>query len=254
MKTTLAATLALLLWCGTAQAGLLDVLGLGRKSTNQVTGVASLPQDQVVLALKEALDKGVQQAVAQLGRSNGFLTNLNVRIPMPEQLRAMEKTLRSLRQDRLADEFVSTMNHAAEQAVPEAAGVFADAVRKMTFEDARSILAGTTNAATQYFRRATETNLHARFLPIVQEATARTGVTAAYKRLTERASTTALGSLGRSLFGSDLVDVDAYVTTKALDGLFVMVAAEEQRIRENPAARTSALLQQVFGAVARQSR
>jgi hypothetical protein len=144
------------------------------------------------------------------------------------------------------------MNHAAEQAVPAAAAVFADAIKSMSIEDARAILMGTNNAATQYFRRTTETNLFARFLPIVKKATDQTGVTSTYKRLMQKAeAVNAFGSLGRSLLGAVDVDVDAYVTSKALDGLFAMVAEEEKRIRENPAARTSALLRKVFGAAAK---
>jgi hypothetical protein len=210
---------------------------------------ASLSQDQVVQGLKEALGRGVQQAVGRLGHEGGFLTNLNVKIPMPEKLRSVEKTLRVLKQDKLADEFVTTMNHAAEQAVPEAAGVFGDAIKGMSIADAKTILTGTNNAATRYFRRTTETNLYAKFLPIVKKATDQTGVTASYKQLMEKAeSANPFGSFGRSALGSESMDVDAYVTNKALDGLFKMVAEEEKRIRENPAARTTALLRQVFGA------
>ena len=257
MKTffSFSVLLTLLASPGTARAGLLDFLGLGKKSTNQSTALpaslgASLSQEQVIQGLKEALGKGVQQAVSQLGRDNGFLTNLNVRIPMPEKLQTVEKTLRALKQDKLADDFVNTMNHAAEQAVPQAAGVFGDAIKEMSIEDARGILTGTNNAATQYFRRTTETNLFEKFLPIVKKATDQTGVTSAYKQLMEKAGGGgALGSFGRSLLGVESVDVDAYVTNKALDGLFKMVAEEEKRIRENPVARTSALLQKVFGAV-----
>ncbi len=254
MKAFLTISLAFLIPLGTARAGLLDILGLGKSSTNQGASVttgagAALTQDQVIQGLKEALGKGVQQAVSKLGHEDGFLTNLNVKIPLPEKLRTAEKTLRALKQDKLADDFVNTMNRAAEQAVPEAAGVFADAVKKMTIEDARSILAGTNNAATQYFRRTTETNLYARFLPIVKKATDQTGVTSAYKQLMEKAGGgSALGSFGRSLLGPESIDVDGYVTNKALDGLFKMVAEEEKRIRENPVARTSDLLKQVFGA------
>ena len=232
---------------GATHAGLLDTLGLKKKTTNETS---SLSQDQVVRGLKEALGKGVQQAVSRLGHDGGFLTNLNVKIPMPEKLRTVEKTLRALKQDTLADEFVSTMNHAAEQAVPEAAGIFGEAIKRMTIEDAKAILTGTNNAATQYLRKTTETNLFAKFLPIVKKATDQAGVTAAYKRLMEKVDAGKLfGSFGRSLLGAESVDMDAYVTNKALDGLFKMVADEEQRIRENPAARTSALLQKVFGAV-----
>ena len=203
----------------------------------------------MVQGLKEALGKGVQQAVSRLGHDGGFLTNANVRIPMPEKLRTVEKTLRVLKQDKLADDFVATMNHAAEQAVPEAAGVFADAIKGMSIADARAILTGTNNAATQYFRRTTETNLFVKFLPIVKQATEQTGVTSAYKQLMAKAEgANSFGSFGRSLLGAEDLDVDAYVTNKALDGLFTMVAAEEKLIRENPAARTRALLQKVFGA------
>ena len=255
MKPLLTITTILLVSLLSTHAGLLDALGFGKKATNETaalpTGLtASLSQDQVVQGLKEALGKGVQQAVTRLGHDGGFLTNLNVKIPMPEKLHSVEKTLRVLKQDKLADEFVTTMNHAAEQAVPEAAGVFGNAIKGMSIEDAKAILAGTNNAATQYFRKTTETNLYAKFLPIVKKATDQTGVTSSYKQLMEKAGgTSTFGSFGRSLLGDDAMDVDAYVTNKALDGLFKMVAEEEKRIRENPAARTTALLQKVFGAV-----
>ena len=256
MKALIAATLAISLSVSIDAAGILDSLGLGKKSTNLTSStsglVAGLSQDQVIEGLKEALGKGVQNAVSQLGHDGGFLTNLNVKIPMPDKLHAAEKTLRALRQDRLVDDFVNTMNHAAEQAVPEAATVFAEAVRGMSIEDAKAILTGPTNAATQYFRRATQTNLFERFLPVVKKATDQVGVTSAYKQLMEKAGGGGgFGALSRSLFQNESLDVDAYVTNKALDGLFHMIAEEEGRIRENPVARTSDLLQKVFGAVAK---
>jgi hypothetical protein len=255
MKILLSGMIALLISFEVSGASLLDSLGLGKQATNQNSASSaalnsSLSQEQVAGGLKEALGKGVQQAVSELGREGGFLKNPEVRIPMPEKMQTVEKTLRALKQDKLADDFVVTMNHAAEQAVPEAAGVFADAVKGMSIADARVILTGPTNAATQYFRRTTETNLYQKFLPIVKKATDQTGVTSTYKQLMEKAgSGSALGSLSRSLFGEESVDVDAYVTNKALDGLFKVIAQEEARIRQNPAARTSELLQKVFGAV-----
>jgi hypothetical protein len=171
---------------------------------------------------------------------------------MPEQLHSVERSLRFLGQDKLADEFVATMNHAAEQAVPEAAGEFTSAIKSMSIEDAKSILVGTNNAATQYFRRTTETNLFERFLPIVKRATDQTGVTSSYKQLVEKVqSADVFGGIGKSLLTNESVDLDQYVTHKALDGLFQVVGEEEKRIRENPVARTSDLLQQVFGAIAR---
>ncbi|HOC57521.1 MAG TPA: DUF4197 domain-containing protein [Verrucomicrobiota bacterium] len=257
MKTRITLTLTLLVCLTSARAGLLDALGFGKKATTNEAGLpaaltSSLSQEQVAQGLKEALGKGVQQAVSRLGHDGGFLTNPAVRIPMPEKLRTAEKALRVLKQDKLADEFVTTMNQAAEQAVPAAAGVFGQAVQGMSLADARAILAGTNNAATQYFRRATETNLHKQFLPIVKQATDQAGVTSAYKRLVGQAGTaSAFGSVGRSLLGAESMDVDAYVTDKALEGLFQIVAEEEKRIRENPAARTTEVLQKVFGAVTR---
>ncbi|HEY5913874.1 MAG TPA: DUF4197 domain-containing protein [Verrucomicrobiae bacterium] len=257
MKSLLIVSLVSLFLVAPAGAGVLDFLGLGKRSTNEPAASTAglglpLSQAQMIQGLKEALGKGVQQAVSRLGCENGFLTNLNVKIPMPEKLQTVEKTLRALKQDKLADDFVNTMNHAAERAVPQAAGVFTDAIRQMSFTDAKTILTGTNNAATQYFRRTTETNLFEKFLPIVKQATDQTGVTSSYKRLMEKAGGgSPFGSFGRSLLGAEAMDVDAYVTNKALDGLFKMVADEEKRIRENPIARTSDVLQRVFGAVSK---
>lgn len=171
---------------------------------------------------------------------------------MPETLQKVERTLRTLRQDKLADEFVATMNRAAEQAVPAAAAVLGDAVKQMTLADAKAILTSTNNAATAYFRRTSETNLHQRFLPIVQKATEKAGVTGAYKKMTEKASFG--GFSAASFLGQDATDLDGYVTRKALDGLFLKIGQEEQRIRENPVARTTDLLQKVFGAVRQPAR
>jgi len=185
--------------------------------------------------------------VGLLGQTNGFLNDVSVKIPMPDTLKKVERTLRSLRQEKLADDFVTTLNRAAEQAVPEAAGVLGDAVKQMTVADAKAILTSTNAAATAYFRRTSETNLHERFLPIVRKTTAEAGVTGAYKSMTEKASFG--GFSAGSFLGQDAIDLDGYVTHKALDGLFVKIALEEQRIRDNPAARTTDLLQKVFGAV-----
>lgn len=234
---------------------LLDRLGFGKsESTNSpaAAGIGStLTQDQMVGGFKEALAQGVQHAVTNLGKSDGFLKNLNVKIPMPESLQKVEKTLRTLRQDKLADEFVTTMNRAAEQAVPEAAAVLGDSVKQMSIADAKSILTGTNNAATQYFRRTSETNLYERFLPIVRKTTEQTGVTSAYKKMTAKVGggLGGLGGLGGNIPGVEMPDLDSYVTHKTLDGLFLKIAEQEKQIRENPVARTTDLLQKVFGAV-----
>lgn len=221
-------------------------LGLGKsKSTNLPAGseITALTQDQMVGGLKEALAKGVEKSVASLGKEDGFLKDLGVKIPMPDSLQRVEKTLRMLRQEKLADDFVTTMNRAAEKAVPEAGAVLGDAVKQMSISDAKGILTGTNNAATQYFRRTSETNLFTRFYPIVKKATEETGVTKAYKNMTSKA-----GFAG-SLLGQDATDIDSYVTRKTLDGLFLKIGEEEKRIRQNPAARTTDLIQKVFGTV-----
>ncbi|MBI1840426.1 MAG: DUF4197 domain-containing protein [Verrucomicrobia bacterium] len=201
--------------------------------------------------LKEALGNGVQQAVAHLGKPDGFLKDLAVMIPMPESLRKVDKSLRALGQGSVADEFLATMNRAAEQATPEAAAILGNAVKQMSIADARSILTGTNNAATQYFRRSSETNLYAHFLPIVKAATEKTGVTAAYKRMADLGAGGggfgALGGFGGSLLSKQMPDIDGYVTHKALDGLFTKISEQEKLIRENPVARSTDLLKKVFG-------
>jgi hypothetical protein len=253
------ALVCLLLLSSIAQsrAGFFDNILGSKPATNDAAGgagLAALSTDQMVGGLKDALSSGLQHAVAGLGHENGFLTNLNVKIPMPEKLQKVDSTLRAMGQEKMADDFVNTMNHAAEQAVPEAASVFADGLKQMTIADAKAILTGPDDAATQYFKRTTSTNLYVKFYPIVQAATAKTGVTKMYKELVDKASVTkSFGSFG-SAFGSavfdkDSLDIDAYVTNKALDGLFKMVADEEKQIRQNPAARTTDMLKTVFGAL-----
>ena len=225
--------------------GWLDWLGkkpeAGQAATSS-SSIGALGQEEIARGLKEALSKGAQQAVAQLGKEGGFLNNADVKIPMPPQLHEVETALRAVGQDKLADEFVATMNHAAEQAVPVAAHVFAGAITNMTVDDAKAILTGPNDSATQYFRKTSETQLHEQFLPIVKEATAKTGVTASYKNLMAQAGPMA------SFLGKDAGDIDGYVTKKSLDGLFKMIAVEEKKIRENPVARSTDLLRKVFGA------
>lgn len=236
-----------------------DIKSLLDKSTNLVPatangsggGIVALGQDEVVRGLKEALDKGIRNAIASLGQTNGFMTNVAVKIPLPEKLQKMETTLRLAGHAELADDFVVSMNRAAEQAVPVAIDVFVTAMSQMTIADGKAILSGPNDAATKYFQRTTQTNLQAKFLPLVKKATDSVGVTAKYKAMTGQFDT--LNSIG-SFFGSKkklefkLDDVDAYVTEKAMDGLFFMIAEKEKAIRQNPVARTTDLLQKVFGA------
>ena len=203
---------------------------------------AALSNEDMISGLKEALANGAQSAVNTLGLSGGFMGNSAVKIPVPEKLQGVATVLKTLGQQRYTDEFVQTMNSAAESAVPEAGAILGDAIRQMSVEDARAIVDGPQDAATQYFRRVGEQRLSAKLHPIVSAATSRAGVTSSYKSLVKQAGPAA------SMINSDALDLDGYVTNKALDGLFLMIAAEEKRIRENPAARTTELLQKVFGA------
>lgn len=207
------------------------------------SALSSLTDQEMIAGLKQALQEGTRFAVDNLGKQGGFLDNAKVRIPMPDSLSWVEKSLRTLHQDQLADDFVASMNHAAEQAVPEAAAIFGAAIQAMTVQDAKTILSGPDDAATRYFRTHTEAALTEKMRPIVTRATETAGVTASYKSMMSSA-----GGL-TSLLSGDATDLDGYVTQKTLDGLFLMVAEEEKQIRENPVARSTELLKKVFGSV-----
>ncbi|MBM4180080.1 MAG: DUF4197 domain-containing protein [Betaproteobacteria bacterium] len=257
MRTPLIALLATLflgsLHPAHAQANWLE--GLKKKweevqsapsATSGIGAAASvLSEEDMVKGLKEALSQGTRQAISSLGKDGGFLNNLDVKIPLPDELKKVEKLLRGLGQDKYADQFVASMNQAAEKAVPEAAVLFSDAIAQMSLADAKSILKGPDDAATQYFRKTSEARLKERFRPIVQAATDQAGVTSAYKSLMRQAGPAA------KLLGVQATDLDAYVEGKAVDGLFKMIAAEEQRIRKDPLARGTDLLKKVFGSLGR---
>ena len=228
------------------RAALFDFLKPKSETNSSSAVLAGLSQEQVAEGLKQALGKGVQTAITNLARPGGFLSNVQVRIPMPEKLQTVEKTLRAMKQDQYADEFVTTMNRAAESAVPEALPIFTDALKSMTIEDAKKLVSGGNDSATQFFKSKGEKQIQEKMTPVIQEATAKTGVTAAYKKLMDQAGG-ANSFLSRLNIDTSSFDVDKYVTQKASDGLFKMIAEEEKRIRENPAARTTELLQKVFG-------
>jgi hypothetical protein len=231
-----------------AHAGWLDFLkkeSASATTSNVPPAAAALSMDDMVGGLKEALAKGTEKAIANLSKTDGFLKNVDVKIPLPESLTEIERGLRVVGQQKYADEFVATMNHAAESAVTEVGPIFGDAIRQMTVADAQQILSGAEDAATTYFRKVGEERIREKIFPLVKAATAKTGVTAAYKNFIGKAGfVTALSNK------KDL-DVDAYVCQKATDGLFKMIAAEEKEIRKNPMARTTDLLKKVFGSAVR---
>jgi len=212
----------------------------------------NLPVNDIAAGLKEALAKGTTNAINSLGKEGGFSGNSKVRIPLPGKLEQVGKLARQLGQGDKVDAFELSMNRAAEQAVPQVAEIFGDAIRKMTLDDARGILTGGNHAATDFFRRVAGDALTERIRPIVAKATDSVGVTQKYKSLTSGNGGGALGGvLGALGGGSDKeaspLDLDSYVTEKTLDGLFTEIGAQEQSIRQNPAARSTDLLKKVFG-------
>lgn len=226
-----------------AQADFLEKLrGLMGEPEQSTKTTAGLSQQEMTQGVLEALSVGVKRAVEELGQTGGYLDDAQVRIPLPNQVQSVEKVVRSLGQGQYADQFIASMNRAAERAVPVATDIFLKAIQGMQLSDAQAIVSGPDNAATEYFKRHTREALHAAFLPIVQKATQETNVTAAYKQLAQQA-----GPLSGGLLKSESLDLDQYVTGKALDGLFLKLAEEEQRIRENPMARSTELLKKVFG-------
>jgi len=197
---------------------------------------------EAVSALKTALEKGARAAVEQLGREDGFYGDARVKIPLPDALKRTERTLRRFGMGSYADELVLTMNRAAEAAVPEAKQLFVDSVKKMSVQDAKGILTGGETAGTAYFKRTTSDQLKKRFLPIVKKSTAKVGLAQTYNQYAQQAA--AFG-----LVKAEDANLDNYVTQKALDGVYLMVAEEERKIRKDPVGAASSIIKKVFGAL-----
>jgi hypothetical protein len=201
---------------------------------------AQLSESDAALGVRQALERGAAAAVASLGRADGFLGNPKVRIALPGVLDDAAKLLRATGQGHRVDELVTAMNRAAEAAVPEAKGLLVAAVKAMSIEDARQIVGGGADAATQFFARKTREPLGARFLPIVTKATERVKLAEKYNSFASRAA-------GLGLIKGEEVSVERHVTAKALDGLYLMIGEEERRIRQDPVAAGTSLLRRVFG-------
>ena len=241
-------TPALLFAASLAHAGFGDLLKSAEDylkpgtSTDTTTSVASgLSDAEIDDGLKQALSVGAERAVALLGKSGGYLDDPQVRIPLPGVLEQSGALLRTAGYGGLVDEFETTVNRAAEQAIPKTLEIVKKTVSGMTLQDVRGILQGGDDAATTYLREKAGADLHQAVLPIVSDATDRAGATAAYKALTRQAA----GAMG-GLLPTQSLDLDSYVADKALDGLFLKLAAEEREIRRNPVARTTDLMKKVF--------
>jgi hypothetical protein len=199
-----------------------------------------LSDSKIVAGLKEALQVGTGNAINLTGRLDGFFKNAAIKILLPKQLDTVGKGLRMAGQGRLVDEFVLSMNRAAEKAAPEARKIFVDAVKQMSFDDARKILFGNDTAATEYFKAKTSTRIATAFRPIIEKSMDEVGATRQYKDLIGRFQNLPFAK-------SQSLDIDSYVVNKSLDGLFYMVGEEEKKIRKDPLARVSSILKDVFG-------
>lgn len=238
---------------GTVQAGWSDFLGdvLGKfskpasKESPVETSSNVLGNQEMIQAVLEALEVGARRAIELLGKDGGYLNDKAVKILMPDSLQKVDSLLRKLGQEKYADEFVASMNTAAERAVPKTTTIVIDAIKKMKLSDARAILQGNDDAATQYLRQNTSEALQQAIQPIVSATMDEVGVTAAYKKMVGKADFLS------SFVDKDSLDIDRYVTEKTLDGLFIKLAAEEALIRKDPLARSSDLLKKVFAEFAK---
>ena len=223
-------------------AGLLALFLVSTASFASTTALDAISRGDATNGVKEALSKGAEFAVASLGQKNGFLSNSQVKIPLPASLQKVESGLRMFGMGKQADQLIETMNHAAERAVAEAKPILVDSIRKMTVQEAKVILTGGEDGVTQYFRRTSADQLSARFLPVVKSATAKLQLADQYNKFAGRAA-------AAGLIDQKDADLDHYVTQKAMDGLFFMIAEEERKLRSNPVAAGSALLKRGFGAL-----
>ncbi|MGE5792044.1 MAG: DUF4197 domain-containing protein [Bacteroidota bacterium] len=225
-KAVILGVLAALVICGPAAA----------------QSLAGITNQDAVQALKDALVQGSGKAVSQLSAPGGFLDNAKVKIPLPDSIRRVESGLRMLGMGRQADELVTSMNRAAEMAVKEATPLLVSSVKSMSVSDAKGILSGADDAATQYFRRTTSDALTQRFLPIVKQATERVQLAQQYNSLAGQAAQ-------YGLISKEEANIDNYVTRKALDGLFVVIAEQERAIRQNPMGAATSIAKKVFSSL-----
>ncbi len=239
------AVLAFLL-CAAGTAGATNffdkLMEMSGKKDQSAPGAPGGSKDEATVSagLKEALTIGSRNSVAAVARQDGYFKNPAIKIPLPEKVQKSEKMLRRVGLGKQVDEFVLTMNRAAEKAAPAAKDIFVGAVKEMTIVDALNILRGGDTAATEYMRSKTYANLYGAFKPTVSKAVMDVGVTKSYQQLVDK------GKKVR-LIKDESMDLDHHVTSKALDGLFIMLGEEEKKIRKDPVARVTDLLKQVFG-------
>lgn len=241
MRRSLAILSLILIVAVPAYAGFWDDVKKELKETvKESGGEKGLSEEKVIAGLKEALDVGTKKAVKKISKLDGYYRNPKITIPFPPKVEKTAKTLRKIGLDKEVDRFVESMNRAAEKAAPKAVDIFVGAIKKMSFTDARDILGGDETAATEFFRNKTSAELSSLFRPVISGAMDDVGVTRNFKKLMKK-----YASL--PFVKEEYIDLDEYVTSRALEGLFLMVGEEEKKIRKDPAARVTELLKQVFG-------
>ena len=257
----LSTTFVFALDLGSIAKGVLDTATTTNQTKSTTQTSSNLSDSTVSSGLKEALKTGVKYATTQLGATNGYLNNSAVKIPLPDNLAKAETLIRSVGGDKMADDLINSMNSAASKAAPQTAEIFMDAIDKMSLADAQKILNGGDNAATNYFKANTTESLKKSILPIVQQTMKENQVAGYYdtlnnlyksnvKDLVENSSVMGMAKnfgVDSYLPGNSNESLDEFVTTKAIDGLFTMIAQKEAGIRANPVEQTSSILKQVFG-------
>ena len=215
--------------------------GMGTRTVGQQTSAGGeLSNSEIRSGLKEALMVGTVNAVLNVSKKDGYFGREAIKILLPSSIQQYEQPLRAVGFGSQIDAFILSMNRAAEKAAPAAKDLFLDAIRQMTFADAKEILFGADDAATQYFKAKTQDKLFSAFKPTISSSMSEVGVTRQFQNLSTKLQVVSLGQF-------QVPNLDDYVTNLAIDGLFYMVAQEEMKIRENPAARVTAILQRVFG-------
>jgi len=210
---------------------------------NKIPSLSSkqeLDDSTVISGLKEALSIGTDKAVKEVSKTDGYLGNNAIKILMPEKIQKVADVLRKVGYEKPVDDFILSMNRAAEKAAPKAADHFVGSIKGMSIEDAKKILNGGNTAATDFFKSKTYDKLFSDFKPAVSLSMNEVGVTRSYKEMMGKYTSI-------PFMKAESLDVDNYVTNKALDGLFYMVAREEKKIRTDPGARVTDLLKKVFG-------
>jgi hypothetical protein len=216
--------------------------GLALSTSALALSLSDLTQQDASGGLKDALTQGVQVAVKQLGTPGGFSNNPDVRIELPGNLGKAAKTMKMMGMGAQVSQLEASMNKAAEAAVPQAQAIIVDSVKKMSVQDAKGILSGPQDSATQYLNKSSREQIRAKFLPIVKQATDQVGLAKQYNSFAGQAA-----SFG--VVDAKSANIESYVTEQALDGLFEMIAKQEASIRQNPAAAATSLAKKVFGAL-----